>query len=272
VGDFNGDCKSDILWRNTSTQQVYIWLMNGTTFASNGSPGSPTSDWVIQSVGDFNGDGKADILWRNSTTGEVYIWLMNGTTFASNGSLGTITSDWSIAGVGDFNGDGKADIVWQNSTTGQVYIWLMNGTTIANGGSVSHRLLRMEHSGHWRFQRGWQSRHPVAEQHHRRGLRLADERKYDRRAAEASATSLRTGVIQGVGDFNGDGKSDILWRNSTTGQVYLWFINGTTFASNGSPVTTSPPTGSYRGWATTMEAVGPASCGATAPRSRFTSG
>jgi len=22
-GDFNGDCKSDILWRNTSTQQVY---------------------------------------------------------------------------------------------------------------------------------------------------------------------------------------------------------------------------------------------------------
>ena len=85
VGDFNGDCKSDILWRNSTTEQVYIWLMNGTTFASNGSPGSPTSDWVIQSVGDFNGDGKADILWRNSTTGEVYIWLMNGTTFASNG-------------------------------------------------------------------------------------------------------------------------------------------------------------------------------------------
>jgi hypothetical protein len=71
VIDFNGGCRSDILWRNTSTQQVYEWLMNGTTFASCGSPGAPTSDWVIQGVGDFNKDGYADILWRNATTGEV---------------------------------------------------------------------------------------------------------------------------------------------------------------------------------------------------------
>ncbi len=70
-GDFNGDCKSDIVWRNSTTEQVYIWLMSGTTFASTGSPGSPTSDWVIQGVGDFDGDGKSDLLWRNSTTGEV---------------------------------------------------------------------------------------------------------------------------------------------------------------------------------------------------------
>ncbi|MGD0368277.1 MAG: VCBS repeat-containing protein, partial [Acidobacteriaceae bacterium] len=40
--------------------------------------------------------------------------------------------------------------------------------------------------------------------------------------------------IAGVGDFNGDGKSDILWQNSTTGQIYIWFINGTTTASTGS--------------------------------------
>ena len=53
VGDFNGDCKSDILWRNTSTQQVYEWLMNGTTYSGSGSPGSPTSDWVIQGAGRF---------------------------------------------------------------------------------------------------------------------------------------------------------------------------------------------------------------------------
>ena len=39
VGDFNGDCRSDILWRNTGTEQVYEWLMDGTTFTSSGSPG-----------------------------------------------------------------------------------------------------------------------------------------------------------------------------------------------------------------------------------------
>ena len=76
TGDFNGDCKSDVLWRNPSTGQVYIWLMNGTAIAGNASPGSPTTDWVIEGIGDFNGDGKSDILWRNSTSGQVYIWLM----------------------------------------------------------------------------------------------------------------------------------------------------------------------------------------------------
>ncbi|MFZ0688516.1 MAG: Ig-like domain repeat protein, partial [Acidobacteriaceae bacterium] len=76
VGDFNGDCRSDLLWRNSGTEQVYEWLMDGTTFTSSGSPGSLTSDWVIQGSGDFNADGKADVLWRNSTTGEVVIWLM----------------------------------------------------------------------------------------------------------------------------------------------------------------------------------------------------
>jgi hypothetical protein len=176
--DFNGDCKSDILWRNSSTEQVYEWLMNGTTYSNSGSPGSPTSDWVIQGTRRFQWRWQADILWRNSTTGEVFIWLMNGTTFTSSGSLGYVSSDWSIAGVGDFNGDGKADILWRNSTTGQVYLWLMNGTTMTGGGSVSYVSSGLEHCGHWRFQRGWHGRHPVAEQHHRTGLHLADERDH----------------------------------------------------------------------------------------------
>ncbi len=38
--------------------------------------------------------------------------------------------------------------------------------------------------------------------------------------------------IAGVGDFDGDGKPDILWRNSTTGQDAIWLMNGTTFSSS----------------------------------------
>ena len=127
--DFNGDCKADILWQNTSTGQRVIWLMNGTTFQSFVSFATVDTSWSIAGSGDFNGDGKADILWQNTITGQRVIWLMNGTTFQSFVSFATVDTSWSIAGSGDFNGDGKADIIWQNTVTGQRVIWLMNGTT-----------------------------------------------------------------------------------------------------------------------------------------------
>jgi hypothetical protein len=239
VGDFNGDCKSDILWRNSSTQQVYEWLMNGTTYSSSGSPGSPTSDWVIQAVGDFNGDGMADILWRNSTTGEVYIWLMNGTTFTSSGSLGYVTSDWSIAGVGDFNDDGKADILWQNSS-GQLYIWFMNGTTIsstASPGSVSAgwNILGIgDFNGDGYADILWQN--GATGQVYvwlMNGATISSTGSPGSPAPEWS--------IQGVGDFDGNGTSDILWQDSITGQIYIWFMNGTTTSSTGSVSYVNPP-------------------------------
>ena len=33
------------------------------------------------------------------------------------------------------------------------------------------------------------------------------------------------------GDYDGDFRHDLLWRNSSTGQVYLMRVNGTTVAS-----------------------------------------
>jgi hypothetical protein len=36
--------------------------------------------------------------------------------------------------------------------------------------------------------------------------------------------------VVGTGDFNGDGNTDILWRDNT-GNVAIWFMNGTTITS-----------------------------------------
>ena len=229
-GDFNGDCKSDLLWRNTSTGQVYEWMMNGTTFSSTGSPGNPTADWVIQGAGDFNGDGMADLLWRNSTTGQVYVWQMNGSALVSSGSLGYVSADWSIAGIGDFNGDGKADILWWNGTTGQVYLWLMNGTAMNGGGSISYV------SGGWSIKGigdfNGDGKADILWRNSTTGqvyIWLMNGTTISSQGTPGSPTA--DWVIQGVGDFDKDGKSDLLWRNSMTGQVYLWLMNGTALAS-----------------------------------------
>jgi hypothetical protein len=47
LGDYDGSGRAGILWRNTSTEQVYIWLMNGATLTSSGSPGAPDATWQI---------------------------------------------------------------------------------------------------------------------------------------------------------------------------------------------------------------------------------
>jgi YD repeat-containing protein len=243
-GDFDGDGKSDILLFNSSTGQVYIWLMNGTTISSAGSPWTmgPGSPWQISGVGDFNGDGKSDILLFNSSTGQVYIWLMDGTTISDQGSPWTLGPDspWQIVGHGDFNGDGKSDILLHDSSTGQVYIWLMDGTTISSHGSP------------WTLGAGtpWQ----IAGVGDFDGDGKSDILLNDSStgqvyiwlmngttiSGQGSPWTLGAGSpwqIAGAGDFNGDGRSDILLYDSSTGQVYIWLMNGTVISGQGSPWT-----------------------------------
>src|SRR2546422_6651566 len=87
VGDFNGDGKADILWRNSSTGENYVYLMDGTTNTGDYLRTQADLNWQVAGAGDFNGDFKADILWRNSSTGENYVCLMSGTTITGMGSL-----------------------------------------------------------------------------------------------------------------------------------------------------------------------------------------
>ena len=45
--------------------------------------------------------------------------------------------------------------------------------------------------------------------------------------------------IDNVGDFNGDGNTDILWRSESTGKLYMWLMSGTTIVTNQSLGTVS---------------------------------
>ena len=183
--DFNGDGKTDILWRNKSTGQNVVWLMNGVTWSSSAEALQVAdTNWQIVGTGDFNGDGKTDILWRNKSTGQNVVWLMNGVTWSSSAAaLQVADTNWEIVGTGDFNGDGKTDILWRNKATGENVVWYMDGVT----------------------RTGWPYIEP--------------------------AVSDLNWEIVGTGDFNGDGKTDILWRNKTTGQNVVWLMNGVVYSS-----------------------------------------
>lgn len=132
--NFNGDGKSDIVWRQTGGTAA-IWLMNGAQVTQSGGLGTVGTSWQIVGQRDFDSDGRSDLLWRDSS-GTVAIWLINGVQVKQSGGLGTVPINWTIAGTGDFNGDGKGDIVWRDGTSGTVAIWLLNGLQVAQAGSL----------------------------------------------------------------------------------------------------------------------------------------
>jgi ELWxxDGT repeat protein len=124
--DFNGDGKSDLLFRNSSGE-ADIWELNGTSVLVAGSIGNPGPSWHERATGDFNGDGYADILWQNAD-GSVAIWEMHGTSMIGGAIVANPGPSWHAVGTGDFNHDGDADILWQSSD-GSVAVWEMSGTS-----------------------------------------------------------------------------------------------------------------------------------------------
>src|SRR5437016_967816 len=47
-------------------------------------------------------------------------------------------------------------------------------------------------------------------------------------------------TVAGIGDFDGDAKVDILWRNTSTGENYIYFMDGTAIKATEGSISTVP--------------------------------
>ena len=197
--------------------------------------------WVALQSFDASAAGTFDILWRNAISGEDSIWVMNGTPLASSAFLQpNIPAPWQIVGNADFDGDGKPDILWRNSSTGQNAIWLMNGATTVNSAfltTVADPNWTVagigDFDGDGKADILWRN---IATGENSiwlmNGLSIAGS-GFLPRVADPNWT------IAGVGSFSGNVntttgllKTDILWRNTATGQNSIWFMDGTTLTSS----------------------------------------
>ena len=233
VGDFNGDGRDDIVWRNMGTGAVSISLMDGvriTQWLSVGVTPIPLNV-KLEGIGDFDGNGRADMLWRNQASGRAVMSYHNtdGSVLSWPVVSNYIALSTAALKVGDINGDGKSDVVWRNMSTGNVVISLMNGN-IPSWRSVSSTPIALnvaleaigDFDGNGSADLLWRNTQT--------GRSLMSYHN-----GEGAVTSWpvvsnyinpgNTSAV-GAGDFDGDGKSDILWRNLFSGNSVMSLMNG----------------------------------------------
>jgi hypothetical protein len=226
--DFKGDGKQDLLWRNTATGEVSVWLMNGSTATAQVRIGSLPLSWMIINTGDFNCDGKSDILWQLSNTSQYLVWFMNGTQVTARQNFNLPSYAGQICCVADFNDDGFADLVSFNRSTGAIYFWKNTGSlqfVLQTSYSVSPAsawlpigAARLDGASQppaliWR---NANSGHIVA-------WFIND---FTRISSTSFGNPGNDVVLSGFGDFSGDGKVDLLLFNTLTNEVGYWRSNG----------------------------------------------
>lgn len=188
----------------------------------------------IPSGTDLNGDKHSDLLWRNVAQGWISAWFMNGSAVTKGLYLTpnqVADTSWRVAAMADFNGDGKLDIIWQNDAQGWVSVWFMNGTTMAGAQYLTPNQVAdtnwkivsaADFNGDgkpdllwWNQSTGMLSVWLMNGTQLIRGVYLTPNQVAD-----------TNWVPVGTGDFNGDGKPDILWRNKSNGMLAVWLMNG----------------------------------------------
>lgn len=214
-GDFDGDGRSDVFWRNERTGRNAIWL-HADYSNQRAARRVDASGWTVAGMGDFDGDGTADLFWRNTSTGANVAW--RGGDYGDGLDITDVANAaWGVATIGDFDGDGREDLMWRNWETGANVIWAgadyrsqVGLPAVSLGWQVAGAA---DFDGDLRTDVLWHSPSTGRSVIWRHG-------DYGDQQSVRNANDGWS--IAGVGDFDGDGVADILWRNAQTGANVAW--------------------------------------------------
>jgi RHS repeat-associated protein len=218
VGDFNGDGKADIFLQSSGPGDSYLLLTDSSGHISAISQAVPHSAmglaWSADEhhlvVGDFNGDGRADFFFQPTAPGgtSAVVYADANGQFTSSAPAqswidGYLGFNWSVSDAnvyaGDFNGDGHTDLLIQaqpvmgvaNGTVSFSYPANMNGAVLSQGNTQPFLMTGVQ--------------------------------SWSRNAFGVDWSPLTHNLV--IADFNGDGRSDVLFQPLKTGATAT-LING----------------------------------------------
>ncbi|HEY3705229.1 MAG TPA: FG-GAP-like repeat-containing protein [Terracidiphilus sp.] len=233
-GDFNGDGRDDFIalqFNANGGGTNYLFLSNGDgTYDAPIALATPLGQQIV--TGDFNGDGKLDYAALDYQAKVVHVWInKGGGTFTGSSDLATDANPVAITAA-DMNHDNITDVIIAsgNGATSSLQVWMLN--TYGSGGTASSvtsgvisptSILTGDFDG--------DGKPDVAVVQNYQGPTTVQIWYGDGKGHLASPYKITDpngdddrydSVMNPVGDFNNDGKSDILMYRTVYG------VSGTT--------------------------------------------
>ncbi len=216
--DFDGDGYPDLIWYHTSTGQIGISTMKNGVPAGFVPLDASSALSRASETDDLHEDRRLD-----SSSGIDASELVPSKTPDDR--------DWRPMVIADMNGDNSPDIVWRHTSSGVTGVWYMNGTATS-----SFALLDTVLDPSWQLVAAadfdndnqtdlvWRQEATTGENMvwHMNGL-------VRRETVSLLPEPNPNWRITGAGDFDLDGKADLLWHNTSTGEVVVWYLDGTNY-------------------------------------------
>lgn len=237
-GNFNGDAYPDMVSANSSSDNASVLINNGNgTFANKVDyatvAGNSTPQYVA--VGDFNADGRDDFVVTNYYGTAVSVFINNGNgTFAARVNYTIQSRSYGVT-VADLNADGKPDIIATATALGGEYVSVLmnngNGTfankvdyTTCASGYQSMRVAAADFNSD-----GSQDLAVSCNTTNNDQIAIMTNNGNGTFAAAVRYTTASTGggtYDIKTGDFNSDGKPDIVTGDYYGSRVSVYLNNG----------------------------------------------